>query len=92
MKSLNLLLFLLFFITNNHSFSKTNMSIYDFSFTDIDGNLVNLENFKGKPLLIFNSASKCGFTSQYSGIQKIHEDYKRYKSKFFVRDFIVRFF
>ena len=51
-------------------------SAYDFAFIDIDGKNLPLGQFKGKPLLIFNSASKCGFTSQYSGIQKIHEDYK----------------
>ena len=50
-------------------------SVYDFTFTDIDGNNFPLSQFKGKPLLIFNSASKCGFTSQYTGIQKIHEEY-----------------
>ncbi len=51
-------------------------SAYDFAFIDIDGKNLPLSQFKGKPLLIFNSASKCGFTSQYTGIQKIHEDYK----------------
>ena len=51
-------------------------SAYDFSFKDIDGKHFSLSQFKGKPLLIFNSASKCGFTSQYTGLQKIHENYK----------------
>ena len=51
-------------------------SAYDFSFTNIDGEHFSLSQFKGKPLLIFNSASKCGFTSQYTGLQKIHENYK----------------
>ena len=51
-------------------------SAYDFTFVDIDGKNFPLSQFKGKPLLIFNSASKCGFTSQYTGIQKIHENYK----------------
>ena len=51
-------------------------SAYDFSFKDIDGKELSLSQFKGKPLLIFNSASKCGFTSQYTGLQKIHENYK----------------
>ena len=51
-------------------------SAYDFNFVDIDGKNLPLSQFKGKPLLIFNSASKCGFTSQYTGIQKIHENYK----------------
>ena len=51
-------------------------SAYNFSFKDIDGKELSLSQFKGKPLLIFNSASKCGFTSQYTGLQKIHENYK----------------
>ena len=52
-------------------------SAYDFAFIDIDGKNLPLDQFKGKPLLIFNSASKCGFTSQYTGLQKIHETYKK---------------
>ena len=65
-----------FFNLNNKSLGKISSSAYDFSFTDIDGKNFPLSQFKGKPLLVFNSASKCGFTSQYSGIQKIHENYK----------------
>ena len=46
----------MFFITINQSIAKNNMSIYNFSFTNIDGKVVNLENFRGKPLLIVNTA------------------------------------
>lgn len=46
-------------------------SIYDFTVTDIDGKDVKLEQFKNKVLLIVNVASKCGFTSQYEGLQKL---------------------
>ena len=66
-----------FFNTNNVNTREVPGSAYDFTFTDIDGNNFPLSQFKGKPLLIFNSASKCGFTSQYTGIQKIHEEYKK---------------
>jgi len=52
------------------------MSIYDFSLINIDGNLVNLEDFRGKPLLIVNTASKCGFTSQYEDLQNLFLKYK----------------
>ena len=76
MKSLNFLLFLLFFTTINQSFVKTNMSIYNFSFTNIDGKLVNLEDFRGKPLLIVNTASRCGFTPQYEDLQNLFLEYK----------------
>ena len=55
----------MFFTAINQSFAKTNMSIYNFSFTNIDGKPVNLEDFRGKPLLIVNTASRCGFTPQY---------------------------
>ena len=51
-------------------------SIYDFTMKDIDGNDVKLEQFKGKAILIVNVASKCGFTSQYEGLQKIYSQYK----------------
>lgn len=51
-------------------------SIYDFTMKEIDGNDVKLEQFKGKAILIVNVASKCGFTSQYEGLQKIYSQYK----------------
>jgi len=50
-------------------------SIYDFTVNDIDGNYVKLEQFKGKVVMIVNVASKCGFTSQYEGLQKIYSQY-----------------
>ena len=52
------------------------MSIYDFSVKDRDGNLVSLEKYKGKVLLILNSATNCGFTIQYSGLQELYSKYK----------------
>jgi glutathione peroxidase len=51
-------------------------SIYDFTVADIDGNDVNLADYKGKVLLIVNVASKCGFTPQYKGLQKLYSQYK----------------
>ena len=51
-------------------------SIYDLSYTDIHGNPVPLSSVAGKPLLIVNTASKCGFTPQYEGLQKLHEEFK----------------
>ena len=52
------------------------MSIYDFKAITIDGNEVSLEQYKGKVLIIVNTASKCGFTPQYEGLQKLYEQYK----------------
>ena len=70
------IIFFSFFSLSNVNTREVPGSAYDFTFVDIDGKNLPLSQFKGKPLLIFNSASKCGFTSQYTGIQKIHENYK----------------
>lgn len=49
-------------------------SIYDLTFTDNRGNEVSLDQYRGRPLLIVNTASKCGFTPQYQGLQELHEE------------------
>lgn len=51
-------------------------SIYDFKVDTIDGTSMSLEEYRGKVLLIVNVASKCGFTPQYAGLQKLYETYK----------------
>jgi glutathione peroxidase len=50
-------------------------SVYDFSALDIHGQTVNLEQFQGQPLLIVNTASACGFTPQFAGLQALHQAY-----------------
>ena len=52
-----------------------NKNVFDFSATSIDGKQVDLSAYKGKVLLIVNTASKCGFTPQYKGLQKMFEQY-----------------
>jgi len=49
-------------------------SLYDLTFTDNHGNEVALADFTGKPVLVVNTASKCGFTPQYDDLQKLHEE------------------
>ena len=62
-------------------FAGDKMSLYDFEVTTIEGKKTTLEAYKGKVLLIVNVASKCGFTYQYEGLEKL---YKTYKDKGFV--------
>lgn len=52
------------------------MSIFDMKVKDGYGDLVSLETFKGKVMLIQNSATACGFTPQYEELQNIYEDYQ----------------
>ena len=52
------------------------MTIYDFSFEDIDGNSVYLNKFEGKPIFMVNTASRCGFTPQYENLQNLFIHYK----------------
>lgn len=51
-------------------------SIYEFTVTDIDGESVNLEKYKGKVIMFVNTASECGYTPQYKGLQAIYDKYK----------------
>lgn len=51
-------------------------SVYDFDAVDIKGNPVSLADYRGKVLLIVNTASKCGFTPQFAGLEQLHEKYR----------------
>ncbi|UIR58003.1 glutathione peroxidase [Sphingobacterium sp. SRCM116780] len=52
-----------------------NPSIYDYSFNSLDGKEIKMSSFKGKKILIVNTASKCGFTKQYKDLQELYSLY-----------------
>ena len=52
------------------------MSVYNYSVKTMDGKEISMEKFQGKVLLILNSATHCGFTIQYTGLQELYSKYK----------------
>ncbi|HYW94077.1 MAG TPA: glutathione peroxidase [Bacteroidales bacterium] len=52
------------------------VSFYDFTVKDINGNDFNFSQLKGKKVMVVNTASKCGFTPQYADLEKLYEKYK----------------
>jgi len=68
-------IFITFMITNNAK-SKYQKVFFDHSITSIDGTKINLDIYKDKVVLLVNVASNCGFTKQYTDLQKLWELYK----------------
>lgn len=56
-------------------FATFSSSVYDFKMNALDGKLIDFAQYKGKTLLIVNTASACGYTPQYADLQKLHEQY-----------------
>ncbi len=72
-----ILIFAVLILFSNNAMSDNNTTIYNHSLIDIDGNSIDLSVFKGKPLLLINTASRCGFTPQYEGLQKLFTEYRK---------------
>ena len=71
MRSILSLLIVLFF--SNVLAMENNL--HRFKLKDIDGNLISFSDFKGKPILLVNTASRCGFTKQYANLSNLHQEY-----------------
>jgi len=71
---------LAFFLIMFGLFSKASANYtklaYDFEFTGIEGKTIKLSEYKNKVIVVVNVASRCGFTNQYDGLQKLWSDYK----------------
>ena len=61
------------------------MNIYDFKANDYKGNKVDLSQYKGQVILVVNTATRCGFTPQYDGLEKLYEKYQ--EKGFVILDF-----
>ena len=53
------------------------MTIYDYKVKTTNGSEVSLEDYKGKVVLVVNTATGCGFTPQYEGLEKIYKEYNQ---------------
>ena len=69
-----LTIIMIFFKTSSHA--KYEKIFYDFKINSISGDMIDLSEFKGKPVLVVNTASYCGFTKQYEDMQKLWENYR----------------
>ena len=74
--SLSLFLFLSLFAVKGVAMPAVAATAHDFSFVSIDGGDLPLADYKGKVVLLVNTASMCGFTSQYEGLQSLWLDYR----------------
>jgi len=64
------------FFFKNSSNANYEKIFYDFKINSISGDVIDLKDFKGKPVLVVNTASYCGFTKQYIDMQRLWEKYK----------------
>ena len=64
------------FLFSNFDKTANTMTIYDFEVPALDGGEINLEDYKGKKILIVNTASECGYTPQYAQLEELYQEKK----------------
>ena len=74
MKKILIILFMFSFL--NKAYSNSDLNAYNFEFKGIDGNLIKLDNYKNKVIVVVNVASRCGYTPQYEDLQTLWSKYK----------------
>ena len=67
---------IIMFFFKSSSYAQYEKIFYDFKINSISGDVINLNDYKGKPVLVVNTASYCGFTKQYDDMQDLWERYK----------------
>ena len=67
---------IIMFFCKSSTYANYEKIFYDFKINSISGDIINLNDFKGKPVLVVNTASYCGFTKQYDDMQELWERYK----------------
>jgi len=72
----SMMLFFKFFFFSPAPKGEVPASIYDFKVSGLTGNTIDFSQFKGKKILIVNTASKCGYTPQYKDLEALYERYK----------------
>ena len=75
-KKIVIYILLLMFSFFNKAISDDSKNFFDFNITSINGDNLDLSNFKGKTILLVNVASNCGFTKQYDDLQKLYDNFK----------------
>tara|TARA_B110000027_G_C16074517_1_gene280715 strand:+ start:364 stop:909 length:546 start_codon:yes stop_codon:yes gene_type:complete len=71
-----IILFIIMFSFFTQANAQYNQLATDFSFKGVDGNSINLTDYKNKVILVVNVASRCGFTKQYEGLQTLWNEYR----------------
>ena len=77
MKKISIYILIIMFSFLNKSNSDNLKNLFDFKINSIDGEELNLSDFKGQTLLLVNVASNCGFTKQYDDLQNLYNNYKK---------------